>query len=125
MGLSTSQCSATSEELLISYDTTGEPSPGARVLAPEQRQSRSDNHSIPSSSATFSLSNSRIRPSNSWTESFSCSNSLRCLSVHRHAASSLPVTHLSSTSNCASNLSFWKRLLLRLSFLQNISASDQ
>src|ERR1700753_2056056 len=124
-GLSSSQSSATSEESLISYNPPGDPSPGARVLALEQRQSRSDKRSIPSSSAIFSLSNSRIRPSNSWTESFSCSNSSRCLSVYHHAASSLPVTHLLSASNCASNLLFWKRSLSRLSFLQNISASDQ
>src|SRR6201992_326969 len=57
--------------------------------------------------------------------SVSCSNLSRCLSVRRHAASSLPVTHLSSASNRASNLSFWKRSLSRLSFLQNISTSDQ
>src|SRR6201992_2474004 len=125
MGFSTSRSSATSEEALISYDTTGEPSPGARVLAPEQRQSRSDSRSIPSSSATFSLSNSRIRPSKPWTESFSRSNSSRCLSVRRHAASSLPVTHLSSVSSCLSKVSLWRRSLSRLSFLQNINASDQ
>src|ERR1700753_2562640 len=106
MALSISRSLATSEESLISYDAPGETLPGTQVLAPEQQQSRLDNCSIPSSSAIFSLSNLRIRPSNSWTESFSCSNSSQCLSVHRYVASSLPLMHLSSVSNCALNLSF-------------------
>src|SRR6201990_213145 len=50
---------------------------------------------------------------------------LQCSWWEHHYLPPVSVIHLSTASNFALNLLFWKWMLSRLSFLQNIRTSDQ